>query len=368
MSLLAALAGVALLLFVCIDAFEAMVLPRRVDRRYRFARLYTRAAWWVWGALAALAPRRRRETFLSGFGPLSLLGLFGLWAAGLAFGFALLHWAVGPLSFADALYFSGVTFTTLGYGDVTPAGPLARFVAVVEAATGFGYFALVIGYLPTLYQSFSRRERLIALLDARAGSPPSAGRLLLRLSTGRDGEALERFLLEAESWAAELLESHLSFPLLTFYRSQHGNQSWLAALACVLDTSSLLLTVVEGADRQQARLTFAMARHALVDLAQVFSRPKELPKGDERLPDDRLRELCAALRESGAAVRDDEATVAKLRELRGLYEPFVVVLAGSLRVNVPPVWPEGDRPDNWQTSAWMPRAGHITSLGIDHFD
>src|SRR5206468_4512146 len=173
---------------------------------------------------------------------------------------------------------SGTTFTTLGYGDLTPVGPAARALAVAEAATGFGFFAVVISYLPVLYQAFSRREAFIALLDARAGSPPAAGRMLLRTPPGPAGAGcLGDFLAEAERWAAEVLEGHLSFPVLGYYRSQHDNQSWLAGLACVLDTSAVLLTVVEGADRTQARLTFAMARHAVVDLGLVLHRPPVLP-------------------------------------------------------------------------------------------
>ncbi|HJZ59363.1 MAG TPA: potassium channel family protein, partial [Gemmataceae bacterium] len=310
---------------------------------------------------------------LSAFGPLSLLALFALWAAGFILGFAPLHRAAWPgdLSRADALYFSGTTFTTLGYGDLAPRSSVGRLLAVAEAGTGFGFFALVIGYLPVLYQAVSRRETLIALLDARAGSPPAAGRLLVRLPPGADGAPLGRFLEQAEVWAAELLEAQLSYPVLGFYRSQHDNQSWIAALTCMLDTCALLLTVAEGADPHQARLTFAMARHAAVDLALVLRRPPHAPPAD-RLPEGRLRELCAALKGAGVAVREDAVALAKLAELRGLYEPFVRAMASYFRLTVPDVWPEEDRPDNWQTSAWMRRADPLTALGADpkddHFD
>jgi hypothetical protein len=365
------LSGLLLILLVLAEAFEALVQSRRVTRPYRLTRLYYRSVWWTWTRLAALLPAgRRRESFLSVFGPLSLLTLFALWAAGLVLGFGLVQYALAPEShrFVDMVYFSGATFTTLGYGDIAPVGSAARLLAVVESATGFGFFAVVIAYLPVLYQAFSRRETLISLLDARAGSPPAAGRLLERLPPGRgDGAVLERFLEEAETWAADVLESHLSFPVLGFYRSQHDNQSWVAALTCALDTAALLLTVVEGVDRRQARLTFAMARHAVVDLSLVLRRPPQAPPAD-RLPEARLQELCEALRKAGAAVRDDEEARAKLRELRGLYEPFAVAVGAYFRLSLPDVWPEGDRPDNWQTSAWMRRAGPLTALGVDPRD
>jgi hypothetical protein len=372
MSILWFVLGAALVALCALEVFEGVVLPRRVARPYRFARLYYRVGWDVWDWLAGFLPQHRREVFLSIFGPLSLLGLFAIWAVGMIFGFALMQWATAPNlpHFGAAIYFSGTTFTTLGYGDISPVGPVPRVLAIIEAGSGFGYFALVIGYLPALYQAFSRREVLISMLDVRAGSPPAAGRLLLRVGPERDG-TLSRFLQDAERWSAELLESQLSYPVLAFYRSQHGNQSWLAALTCALDTSALLLTVVEGADRQQARLTFAMARHALVDLALILRRPpKDL--GDDRLPEGRLRALCKALREAGAQVRDDEAAFAKLKELRGLYEPFVAGMAHNYHLSVPAIWPEAEGADNWQTSAWMRRAGGLGTLSIDrppgHFD
>jgi hypothetical protein len=374
MTALRAGAGALLILWVLTEAFEALVMPRRVTRPYRLTPLYYRTTWRGWSALAGLLPAgRAHESFLSVFGPLSMLALFALWALGLIVGFALLQHPVGPKtpSFADALYFSGSTFTTLGYGDVTPEGPWARLLAVLEACTGLGFFAVVVAYLPVLYQAVSSREGLIVLLDARAGSPPAAGRLLLRAPPAPGQEAdLNRFLEEAERWAAEVLESHLSFPMLGYYRSQHDNQSWLAALTCALDASALLLTVVEGCGRFQARLTFAMARHVVVDLDLVLRDPPRAPPTD-RLPEGRLRALLAALRASGATVREDEGACARLAELRGLYEPFVVALAAHFRLALPDVWPESERPDNWQTSAWMRRAGPLTTLGRapedDHF-
>jgi hypothetical protein len=365
-----ALGGSLLVLLVLLEAFEAMALPRRVTRPFRFTRLYYHVTWRLWARLSDLISRpHRRQTWLSMFGPLSLLLLFILWTTGLILGFGLLQLALAAndVRAADMLYFSGVTLTTTGYGDITPTEPLCRALAVVEACTGVGFFALIISYLLTLYQAVSSREILISTLDARAGSPPAAGRLLLRLPP-RQGETgvLDSFLENVERWSAEVLESHMSFPVLGLYRSQHDNQSWLAALTCAIDASALLLTVVDGGDRQQARLTFAMARHALVDLTLVLRCPPAT--GAERLPPERLRQFVEALRKAGAQVRDDERAITRLAELRALYEPFVAALAAFLRLPQPDTWPEKEGPDNWQTSAWMRRAAHLTDLGIDPRD
>ena len=272
MRIVAAVAGVALIVLNFADCFQAMILPRRLALRWwRPTRLYYRSAWAVWRAAARLlSSGKRREGFLSVFGPLSLPILFIVWAVGLIAGFALLHVALAaplnpsgePGDFLTLFYLSGQTFFTLGYGDVTEASPLGRLLAVAEAGLGFGFMAVIIGYLPVLYQAFSRREVAISLLDARAGSPPSAAQLLLRLGRSSAGVAAAAPLLaEWERWSAELLESHLSFPVLSFYRSQHDNQSWLAALTAMLDACALLLTGVECDDlRYQAQLTFAAAR------------------------------------------------------------------------------------------------------------
>jgi hypothetical protein len=239
---------------------------------------------------------------------------------------------------------------------------------VAESLVGFGFLAIVSGYLPVFYHAVSNREVTIALLDARVGSPPTAGELLVRLPPG---ESLGRSLEELERWAAGVLESHQSYSVLSFYRSQHDNQSWLASLTCTIDASALLLTVAEGADRQQVRLTFAAARHAFVDLALVLRRRPVVPEV-ERLPSARLDGLLGALEATGWRVRADDAARAKLVELRGLYEPLAAAVAGYLRLELPPVVRDGSGPDNWQTSAGIRQAGGLATLAPDplddHFD
>jgi voltage-gated potassium channel Kch len=358
--------SVLLILAILLDAFEVVVLPRRVTRRIRFARVFYRLTWLPSAALARrIHSSRRRETFLGFFGPLSLILLLSVWAVGLIFGFAALHWSLGsPLnaveareSFGTYAYFSGTTFFTLGYGDVTPSAPLGRALAVVEAGVGFGFLALIIGYLPVIYQAFSRREASISLLDARAGSPPSAGELLRR--HGQNIQELDQLLRDWEHWAADLLESHLSYPVLCYYRSQHNNQSWLTALTAVLDASALVMVGMDGASKRQARLTFAMARHAVVDLAQIFNTAPCEPVPD-RLPPDELKRLRSALSAVGVKLTGGAAADEKLSELRRMYEPYVSPLADFLLLPLPRWDPTADAFDNWQTSAW----GRI-SAGID---
>ena len=355
--------SVVLIFVVLLDAFEAIVLPRRVSRRFRLTRIFYRSTWIPASAFARrIRSSRRRETFLGFFGPLSLIMLLSVWALGLIVGFAMLHWSLNSRlnvtgdadGFGEYLYLSGSTFFTLGYGDVTPSGSLARGLAVVEAGLGFGFLALIIGYLPVIYQAFSRRETSTSLLDARAGSPPTASELLRR--HGQNIQELDRLLMEWERWSAELLESHLSYPVLCYYRSQHNNQSWLAALTAILDTSALVIVGVDGASKRQAQLTFAMARHAVVDLAQTFHIKPRDPDPD-RLPPAELTRLRSAVETAGVAMATGQASDRQLSELRRMYEPFVNPLAGMLLLALPPWVPSEERFDNWQTSKWGRVAG-----------
>ncbi|HKW89409.1 MAG TPA: potassium channel family protein [Candidatus Acidoferrales bacterium] len=358
--------GLMLLAVVLWDVFETIILPRRVTRRFRLARLFYKSTWLPWRAVAQLIKRRNlRESLLSFFGPLSLLFLFAVWAVGLIVAFTILHFAAGSAinapgehaNFWTDLYMSGSTFFTLGLGDVTPQTALARVITVAEAGIGFGFLAVVISYLPVLYGAFSRREANISLLDARAGSPPTAAVLLRRHTQSNSSEALVQYLRDWELWAAELMESHLSYPVLCYFRSQHNNQSWLAALSTILDVSALLLAYADDALRWQARMTFAISRHAIVDLAQVLNCPPRAPNGD-RLSPGELQNLRKHLVTAGLAKCRAEDDM-KLSELRQMYEPYVAAL--SVRLLMPVAgWSLESKPtDNWRTSAWARISGEV---------
>ncbi len=342
MHIFCAIAGILSILGILLDAFETIVLPRRVQRSFRLTSWFYRRTWIPYRAIANRIPSRaRRENFLSYFGPLSLIFLLILWASGLIFGFALLQYGVGehfrlsgePLTFGVLVYHSGETFFTLGYGDIIPSSGLARALSVVEAGLGFGFLGVVIGYLPTIYSSFSRREIEISLLDARAGSPPSAAELLSRFGNCPQQAVLDQIFKDWERWAAEVLESHLSYPALSFFRSQHNNQSWLGALITILDASALVIAGVDGLRPEQAKITFAMARHAVVDLAQVVNA-RYNPNTPDRLPEQELNRLRQQLAERGVKLRDGAAFEEKLAHLRSQYESYAVAIALNLSITL----------------------------------
>jgi len=357
--------GALIILTVLWEAFETVVLPRRVTRRFRLTVVFYRSTWGIWKFVARrIGKISRRETLLSFYGPLSLLFLFVFWAAGLIFGFGLLYFSearvdVATAKFTTALYLSGTTLFTLGIGDVVPHAAVGRFLVVTESGLGFGFLALVLSYLPVVYQAFSRREVNIVLLDARAGSPPTAAELLRR-HVGPSGiESLMQLLRDWERSSAEILESHISYPAVAYFRSQHNNESWLSALSAMLDVTALLLSSTVDADLRQARLTFAMCRHTVVDLAQLFRTPPHNIAVD-RLPTTEFDRLLAQLETTGFRIREPQAAERKLSELRKMYEPYLSVLSRYLFMEVPPWIVAKEVTDNWRTSAW----GRISGFAV----
>jgi hypothetical protein len=372
MRLIALVLGIVCCFGVVLDALQTIILPRRPTGRVRLTRFFYIL---TWRPLVAVAQRVRdhrvREQIYSAYGPVSLLLLLGLWASVLVFGFGCVYFALGT-PFSDAvnphgpfwasartdLYVSGTTLFTLGLGDVTPVRHMARLVVVIEAGTGLGFVALVIGYLPVLYQAFSRREVSVAMLDGRAGSPPTATELLRRHGHEGGERDLARLLEEWERWSAEILETHISYPILCYYRSQHDNQSWLSGLVAVLDACALLITTIEGPTARQAQLTFAMGRHALVDIGHVFHLEKineTLPPADngqaERLPKETFYRLCGELGDMHMRLCGDPAAQQRLTAIRTLYEPHAQVLAEYLKMPLPLWVAEPKKNDAWKKVA-----------------
>jgi len=355
------IAGFVLIFIILLDAFETVVLPRRIQRHWRFTALFYRVTWVRWTQISQhVRKASRREGFLAYYGPLSQIQLLGYWAFGLIFGFACVQYGLGehlqitanePVTFGKLLYHSGETFFTLGYGDIVPSNAMARALSVFEAGMGFAFLGVVVGYLPVLYNSFAARETEISLLDARAGSPPTAAEFLNRLGCCPDQSVIDGIFRDWERWCADLLSSHISYPALLFFRSQHSNQSWLSALTVMLDVTSLVVTGVDGIHPEQAKLTFAMARHAAVDLAQVVNARYD-PHAPDRIFPDGLVRLRKELLVHGVRFDDGDDVWERLAELRMLYEPYVQAMSVRLLFTLSPWMATDRRKDDWQASPW----------------
>jgi hypothetical protein len=361
---LATVLGIFFVLLVLLDAFETVVLPRTVKRNGRLSNLFWDLAGEMFSHIGNIPHVRRRQALLVGWAPVILLILIIFWAVFMILGWSLIHFGIGtrmgatvPSGFTTDLYFSGATFFTLGYGDVVPMGGIGRTLAVIEAGMGFAFLAIVVSYVPVLYNAFSKREVQILLLDSRAGSEPMGSELLHRHATDSCLAALIPTLANYERFGAELLESYLSYPLLAYYRSQHDNQSWLKCLTSVMDACALIEAGFRDDHpwdhdlRFQARATFAMARHVVVDLAYILECPP-LEHGKSRLTPEVLAQIRAELASDGYPLREGLDADARLTELRAMYEPYVKGLAKRLYLDLPKWFRLEPAVDNWQTSAW----------------
>jgi len=334
--------GFVLVLATLLDAFEVVLLPRPVRRRFRVNRFFFRWAWAAWSWTAMRFPRgRRREDFIGVFGPLSMVSLFSTWAIFLIVGFGLLHWALqlitGSLpmiSVTEAMVVSGDAFFTLGYGDVVPHHASGRLLVILEAGTGFGFIALIIAYLPVLYQHFSRRDYQLIDLSARAGTPPTAEALLQWHAAAGDLNALTQWLRDWEIWASDLVESHSAYPMLAFYRSQHEGHSWLAALSVVLDTCSLIISNARDGGPPQAAATFSAAQRVL-NVVMGSLEVKRLDGADQPVTVLASSSTACALEAlMPGSTRDSEATACLVR-LQGAYRPSVLALSDYLLIPLP---------------------------------
>ncbi len=357
-TILAFLAGAALIALMLQDSFEVMLLPRLVRRRWRLMEAFFHFAWALWAGISRrIKARSERERFLSLFGPISTVGLFSIWAAGLITGFGLVYWSLerhlpDHYDLGSYVYMSGTTLVTLGYGDFTPHTGITKAIAVAEAVTGFGLLAVVIGYLPVLYQLFSRRETHLMQLDGRAGSPPTAGALLSRHASNHALHKLDDLLLDWEKWCAELVESHISYPMLSFYRSQHTNQNWLAALAAIMDCCAIVMVGLDDVPAFQAKMTFAMARLAIIELCRVFHL-SPIAHPEDRIGRRGFEALNSEISGAGLAWTHPGDAEERVAEFDATYEPFLQALSKYLIIDLPDIAPSGESGnglDNWQRS------------------
>jgi hypothetical protein len=330
MRILIAIVGALLVALVLSEFFVTFMLPRRVRRDPKIARGLDRILWRRWRALARRLKPASADTFLGFFGPLALLAQLVVWALGLMIGYGLIEWAVAGGSFSARFLTSSGLLLNAGASSGSVG---VHVVELLEAATGLSVLFIVIGYMPAVYSAFSRRETAVSQLATRAGSPPAAAALLQRVAARGSWRHLERDLQAWEEWAAELMETHLTYPLLAFYRSQHEDQNWLATLTTIVDVAAFLKAIVPDENSVAADITFRIGRHALADLALQFRLE---PAPVDRLSDSDFDDLFAIIDRSELANVDREVARCRLDQYRGEYEPNAQALAESLALTLPP--------------------------------
>jgi Ion channel len=338
-------AGSLLLVATFYDLFQSVVLPRPAVGRVRLSPTLVRNLWSLWLPVAT-RPRRlqTREAMLAAFGPLMVVVLLLCWGLALVLGYALvlhglrdqLHPAPG--SFGTTFFFSVGTMLSFGVGGIEPNGAATRVLVGFEAATGFVLFALVISLLFALFGAFQRRETAVVALDALAGAPPTGIQMLETSARYTMPQQLAATFLEWRTWTVDVLESHLSYPLLMYFRSSHDNEAWPNSFGAVMDAAALVLTTIEDGPEGPAHLMIKVGNHLIEDLGRYFRYTGERVAGVER---DEFAGAWARLRDAGYRMRPEETAWEDFTRLRAAYAPSLNRL--TRRLFMPPASWIGDR-------------------------
>ena len=353
-NLAAVAGGAAAVLVVLTDVFVSVIVPRAERSAVRVSRLLALGLWALWPRIAyRMYPRddRAREGLLSVFAPSFLVTLLLVWLVILVLGWGLvfygLHDELRPagLTFGDCVYFAGASFLTIGYGDITPVFAGARMLSIVCAASGLGVVAVVISFLFAIFGAFQRRETFVVTIGARAGVPPSGVGLLAVHAYAGLRYDLAGVFREGQHWTADVMESHLAYPILAYFRSSHDYESWVGTLGALLDAASLVVSTLEpqGLSNSQtlgqARVMYELGRHLTYDFAHYFDlEHDESTPGIER---SEFQDALERLRAEGYQLVDESAAWAKFSELRSAYASALNAMARWLEI--PPVQWVGDR-------------------------
>ena len=338
-------AGTVLLLVTFYDLFKSVVLPRPAINKFVLVRQLFFLSWNLWRWIGErISSTGRREGWLATFAPIMVLVMFLVWAAFFVFGYALIVDGLrdqihpSPADFWESIYFSATTLMPLSYGDYLPTGFAMRVFTIAESATGIGVAALVITLLFSLYESFQRREELVVALDAMAGAPPSGVQIL---ETAADlnmrGELVKTFD-DWRAWMAAVLESHLAYPILFYFRSSHDNEAWLNSFGAVMDAVTLVMSTVDGESAGSARLTLTVGNHLIEDMAWNFGLTLSKEVGVER---EEFDEAVARLKKAGYTCRPADEAWEQFSHIRTKYASALNLLARRFAI-IPAQW-IGDR-------------------------
>jgi hypothetical protein len=337
--------GAVIVLVAVYDIFQSVVMPRPAVGRVRLSFTLIRGAWRVWHKVAQRPKRlQMRETALAAFAPLMLVTLLVMWGSALILGFAFifsgLHDGLQPQpdSFGTTFYVSTGTMLSFSVDNIGATGVATRVFSAIEAASGFGLFALVISLLFSLFSSFQQREKAVVALDALAGAPPSGVQLLETCAKDAMPDELIATFDAWRLWTVDVIESHLSYPLLFYFRSSHDNEAWANSFGAVMDAATLVLSTIDGGPVGHARLMFKVGMHFVADMRDHFRYEGEAVPGVER---EEFLEACVRLEHAGYQLHNQDAAWEHFSDLRTRYGAWLNQTTKGL--DVPPAPWIGDR-------------------------
>ena len=338
------LLGAVLVFSTMADVFQSVVVPRSVGTRWRASGRISRNCWVLWRDRAiGIGDEERREDTLGIYAPTLMITLLAYWTATQIVGYGLLFWALRaglhPVpGFGGAIYFAGTSLLTIGYGDIVPVHWFTRALALFAAGSGLATLATVTTFLFQTFGAFQRREAFVVTVSERLGAPPSGLEFVMRhvkLGLMNDVNAILR---EGQQWMAEVMETHLAYPTLTYFRSSHDDESWVGTLGALLDASTLLITTVDLDHRGQAEITLRLGTHLVRDFSGFFNLPAGDASGVEY---DEFTTAYRALRELGVPLHPLEDAWPAFAAKRALYAVPLDAMARWWRI--PPARWIGDR-------------------------
>ena len=324
--------GALIVTSILLDVFQSIVTPRPVGGMLRISRYVLRGAWYACRWISfRMALGSRRDTLLGSFGPFSVIVTLLLWVVLLTVGYGLVLDALRdevrprPPGLGTSIYLAGTSLLTIGFGDYVATQAPARFVTLAAGGTGLGVFALVVTFLFSLFAAFQRREVAVVALESGASAPPSGVTLLETYGYAGIRDDLARVFQRWQEWSAEVLDSHLAFPQLAYFRSSHDNDSWISSLGAVMDAATLVLTTIDDGPSGWAKLARAVGGHCIEDLVLYFRLPDEHQTGVEI---EEFREARARLERAGWRLRPEAESWVAFQRLRSEYAGRINALAG----------------------------------------
>lgn len=298
-------AGLALVIATLSTSIQTLVLPRSANV------LLTRAIFRSVNLVFQLRARRartfqERDRVMALYAPLALLTMPVIWLILVLIGYMGMFWAVGVTPLAETFRMSGSSLLTLGFAS--PQGTIQTALSFSEATIGLGLVALLIAYLPAFYTAFQRRETAVAMLEVRAGSPPSAITMLERAHRLGRLDQLGELWSEWEYWFTEVEESHTSLAALVFFRSPQSDRSWITAAGTILDTASLTAAAVDVPRDVRADLCIRsgyLALRRIADFFRIPHNPDPSPGDPISITRSEFDSACDELAASGVPLKSD---------------------------------------------------------------
>jgi hypothetical protein len=331
----AVVGGALLVLLALADLVNTLVSTFTSYARWWPSRLIGRSTFVAIRAIARRLPDEStlRERMLAVFGPLLLIELLFAWALLQVFGFGMIWWGLSDIptigGLGDASYYSGVIFFTVGFGEIVPTEVIPRAGAILEAFFGVITVALVVGYLPSLYSAYSDRERSLMTLDAGGTERITPTALVMAWAPDADPKKIDAQFERWEGWAAGILETHSTVPLLAMFRSHDQRQNWVTALGLLCD-AALHAQIIMGATDGHAYWFLRRAEAIFREMTHGVDLSAYQDDGDPDQPSALFRNLYTELAAHGFRLRPFDEAVVYTRQARQTFAPAMEYLIDDL--------------------------------------